>query len=137
VDLVLGGVDPPCLGEDLGGDGARQGLLMANPKARDRRVVGDLVGADHPEGDVLAAAALDSARRAFADGVGVGEQRHHHRRIVGGGAVAVGPIGRVEGLEVELGDGLDHEPGEVVVVEPIAEVRREEHRLVAVAARKF
>ena len=99
MDLVLGGVDPAGLGEDLGGDllvgadrpvggvggelGAvdgdhadvddpglaaepedlaeeiRQGLLVADPKAGDRRVVGRLVGADHPEGDVLAAAALD------------------------------------------------------------------------------
>ena len=101
MDLVLGGVDAPGLGEDLGGDllvgadrsvggiggelGAvdrdhadvddpglraepqdpaeevRQRRLVANAKAGDRRVVGDLVGADHPEGDVLAAAALDPA----------------------------------------------------------------------------
>jgi hypothetical protein len=37
-----------------------QRLLVADAKARDRRVIGNLVGADHPEGDVLAAAALDS-----------------------------------------------------------------------------
>jgi hypothetical protein len=54
--------------------------------------------------------------------------------FVGGGAVAVGAVGGVEGLEIELVDRLDHEPGEVVVVEPVAEVRRQEHRLVAVAA---
>jgi hypothetical protein len=48
--------------------------------------------------------------------------------------VAVGAIGGVEGLEVELSHRVDHEPGEVIVVEPVAEVRRQEHRLVAVAA---
>ena len=42
--------------------GANQRLLVADPKAGDRRVVGDLVGADHPKGDVLATAALDRAR---------------------------------------------------------------------------
>ena len=39
----------------------------------------------------------------------------------------------VERLEVELPHRVDHEPGEVVVVEPVAQVRRQEHRLVAVA----
>jgi hypothetical protein len=62
---------------------------VADPKPGDRRVVGDLVGADHPEGDVLATAALDPARASPADAVGVGEQGEHHFRIVGGGAVAV------------------------------------------------
>jgi hypothetical protein len=48
----------------------------------------------------------------------IGKERHHHLRIGGGAAVAVGAVGGVEGLEVELGDRVDHEPGEVVVVEP-------------------
>ena len=47
--------------------------------------------------------------------------------------MAVGSVGGVEGLEVELLDRVDHEPGEVVVCEPVAEVRRQKHRLVAVA----
>ena len=70
--------------------------------------------------------------RALADRVGVGEQGHHHLRVVGGAAVAVGAVGGVEGLEVELLDRLDHEPGEVVFVEPVAQVRRQQHRLVTV-----
>ncbi|GAA0673961.1 hypothetical protein GCM10010193_28450 [Kitasatospora atroaurantiaca] len=39
---------------------------MADPEAGDRRVVGGLVCADHPEGDVLAAAALDPVRASLA-----------------------------------------------------------------------
>jgi hypothetical protein len=31
-------------------------------------------------------------------------------------------------------DRIDHEPGEVVGIEPVAKIGREEHRLVAVAA---
>lgn len=50
---------------------ASEGLLVADPEAGDRRVVGGLVCADHPEGDVLAAAALDPARASLADAVGV------------------------------------------------------------------
>ena len=108
-------------------------FLVADPKPGDRRVVGDLVRADHPEGDVLATAALDPPRASLADAVGVGEQADHHLRLVGGGAVAVGAIGGVEGLEVELLDRLDHEPGEVVVGQPIAQVRRQQQRLVSIA----
>ena len=48
--------EPQDLAEEV-----RQGLFVANAKASDRRVVGALVGADHPEGDVLSAAALDCA----------------------------------------------------------------------------
>jgi hypothetical protein len=40
----------------------RERGLVANAKARDGGMVGDLVGADHPEGDVLSAAALDLPR---------------------------------------------------------------------------
>jgi hypothetical protein len=98
--------------------------LVADPEAGDRRVVGDLVGADHPEGDVLATAALDRSRGALADRVGVGEQGEHHLRLVGGGAVAVGSVGAVEGLELELLDRFDHEPGEVIGGQPVAQVRR-------------
>jgi hypothetical protein len=44
---------------------------------------------------------------------------------VGGGAVAVLPVGGVEGLEVELRHRVDDEPGEVVVIEPVTQVRRQ------------
>jgi len=51
------GAKPEHLAEELG-----ERRLVAHPKARDRRVVGKLVGADHPEGDVLATTALDAPR---------------------------------------------------------------------------
>jgi hypothetical protein len=69
------------------------------------------VRADYPEGDVLAAAALDPPRRALAHAVGVGQQREHHPRVVGRAAVAVGAVGGIERPKVELLDRLDHEPG--------------------------
>jgi hypothetical protein len=106
---------------------------VANPKAGDRRVVGDPVGADNPEGDVLAAAALDPPRASLPGAVGVGEQGEHHLRIVRRSAVAVGAVGGVERLEVEFVDRLDHEPGEVILRQPVAEIRRQEQGLAAVA----
>ena len=98
----------------------RQGLLVADSEARDRRVVGELVRADHPEGDVFTAAALDPPRRALAHAVGVDEQGEHHLGVVRCTTVAIGAVGGVEGLEVELLDRLDHEPGEVVFIQPVA-----------------
>ena len=47
--------------EDLAEE-VSESLLVADSEAGDRGVVGSLVRADHPEGDVLAAAALDPSR---------------------------------------------------------------------------
>jgi hypothetical protein len=176
VDVVLGGVDPARLLEDLAGDvvvaaerlvgsvrpdfravdrdqaggdepgvGAqpkhlreelRQGLLVADAEAGDRGVVRHLARGDHAEGDVLAQAALDRPGRALADRVGVDDERDHHLRVVGRAAVAVPAIGGVEAAEVERLDRLDHEPGEVVLVEPLAQVRGQQHRLLSVTAKE-
>jgi hypothetical protein len=35
---------------------------MTDAEARDRRVIGRLVGGDHPDGNIVAAAPLDAAR---------------------------------------------------------------------------
>jgi hypothetical protein len=109
-----------------------QSSVVASTVTADRRVVGALVGADHPEGDVLPAAALDRARGALADRVGVDEEGDHHLRVVSGG-VAVRSVGGVEGLEVELVDRLDHEPREVIGGQPVAQVGWQQQRLVTVA----
>ena len=39
--------------------------------------------------------------------------------------MAVGAVGGVEGLEIELVYRLDHEPGEMVLVKPVTQVGRE------------
>jgi hypothetical protein len=51
-------------------------------------------------------------------------------------AVAVVAVLAVEGLKVELVDGVEDEPGEVALGEPVAQVRGEQEGLVAVAAQK-
>ena len=89
-------------------------MLVTGTEARDRRVVGDAVCADDANGDVFYAAALDLARRALADRVGVEQERDHHPRVEGGAAPAVRAIGRVERPEFHRGDGVEHVPGEVV-----------------------
>jgi hypothetical protein len=145
--LPIGGVcsDPGAVDGDradrdqagLGAEGEhlakepRELVLVAGPKARDRRVVGLLVGGDHPEGDVLDQAAFDLSRGALGDRVGVEQQGDHW--VVGRSAPAVVPVVRKERLQVHLRDGIENEPGEVVVGQPLAQVGRQEQLLVAVA----
>ena len=82
MDLILGGVDAPGLGEDLGGDL----LVAADRSVRSRG--GELGAVDRDHADVddpgLPAEPEDLAEESRQPGE----------------AVAIGPIGGVEGLEV-------------------------------------
>ena len=157
-DRLVGAVGPPAgVGGQLGaveGDqperdqaGARaqakdvaeqlaERALVAHAEAGDRGVVGDLVGCDHAEGDVLGAAALDRPRGALADRVGVDNEREHHLRIEGGPPPAVGAVGGVEAAEVDLLDRIEHEPGQVILGQPLAQARRQEQLLIALAGQE-
>jgi hypothetical protein len=55
---------------------------------------------------------------------------------VGRATVAVRAVGGVEGLQVERLDRLDHKPGEVVLIQPVAQVRRQQQGLISVAAKE-
>ena len=106
--------------------------LVARPEARDRRVIRDVVGADHAEGDVVATVTLYPARRAHPDRVGIDEQRDHHRRVVGRAAPAVLAISRIKRRQVHLGDRLQHKPREVILGQPLPQARREQQLLIAI-----
>ena len=110
--------------------GQRRLVALAEP--RDRRVIRALVGADHPRGDVLDAAALDAPRRALADRVAVEQQRDHHRRIVRRPALAVVAVGRVERLQIQRRDGVDDEPREMTLGQPLAQARRQQQLLITI-----
>ena len=109
-----------------------QRALVADPEARDRGVIGRLVGRDHPERDVLATAPLDPPRRTLPDRVRVHDQRHHHRRIVRRAAPPVRAIGSQERGQIELADRLDHKPREVILGQPLAQARRQQQLLLAI-----
>jgi hypothetical protein len=121
------GAQPQHLTEEIA-----QRALVADPKARDRGVIGRLVGRDHPERDVLAAPSLDPARGALADRIRVHDQRHHHRRIMRGSAVPVGAIGGKERGQLKLADRVDHKPRKVVLGQPFAQTRRQQQLLLAI-----
>jgi hypothetical protein len=110
--------------------GQRRLVALAEP--RDRRVIRPLVSADHPGRHVFDTAALKAPRRALPDRIAVEQQRDHHRRIVCPTTMPVDPVGGVEGRQIELRDGVDHEPREVALREPVAQARRQQQLLIAI-----
>jgi hypothetical protein len=88
-------------------------------------MVGDPIGADHPIGDVLATAALDTARRALLGGIGVEQQRDHHRRLTSGATMAIGAVIGVELAHIHLLNRLDHQPRQVILRQPLTQRRRQ------------
>ena len=109
---------------------------MALEEPRDRRVIRTLLGRQHPEGDVLLAGALDRARGPDPARVRVQQQADHHRRVIRRPAAPIDPIGAIERLQIDLGNSVDHKPGEVPRRQPLAHVRRHQKRLVAITRNK-
>lgn len=103
---------------------------MALAKAGDRRVVGSLVGGDDPERHVDMARPLDLAGGADPLAVGVEEEGDHRRRLVCGPTPTVGAVAGVESIEIHLGHGVEDEPGQVVLGQPVEERRGQQEELV-------
>jgi len=97
-------------------------VLVALDEPRDRRVIGLLLRRQHPKRDVLVTGPLDHPRRPDAARVGIEQQRDHHRRVIGRPAAAVDAIGRIERVEIHLGDRVDHKPREMPRRQPLADV---------------
>ena len=109
---------------------------MAGAEPRDGHVVRGVVAGQHAERQVLGAAPLDLPGGAHPDGVGVQQHAQQQLGVVGRSAVPVGPVDGKERSQVELVDHVKHEPGEVVGGQPVAQVRREQERLVAAAGQE-
>src|SRR3954453_5087015 len=56
----------------------------------------------------------------------------HHRRIVRRPAPAVLAIASQEGAQIHRVDGVEHEPREVVLRQPLAQARRQQQLLLAI-----
>jgi hypothetical protein len=111
-------------------------LLVTLDEPSDRRVIRPLLRRDHPKRDILLTGAFDRPRRRHPPRVRVEQQRDHHRRVIGRPAAAVDAIGRVERIEIHLGDGIDHESREVIHRQPLADIRRHQERLLTITRDK-
>ena len=105
---------------------------MAAAELRDRRVIRRDVAGHNAVGDVLDARALDAARRPVPARIRVKQQRDHHRRLVGRPAVPVGSIVGVERRQIQLADGLQHRPHQVLLRHPVRHQRRHQKDLLTV-----
>jgi hypothetical protein len=99
-------------------------------------VVRNPVRRQHAKGNVLATTPLDPAARTLAERVGVQQQHDHHRRLERGSTPAVLPIGAVDGAQIDLLDGVEHEPGEVILRQPLAQAWRQQQLLVAITRKE-
>ena len=62
---------------------------------------------------------FDASAGAFASAVSVHQKTNHHRRIEGRVADTIGTILFVEWLEVDLLNGVENEPREMVLWQPV------------------
>ena len=113
-----------------------QGLLVAGPEAGDGHVIGGAVAGKDSEGEVLAAAPLDLPGGADAGAVGIQQHPQQHPGLVGGPPVPVGSVRGQERAQVQLVDHVEHEPGQMVGWQPVAQVGWEQERLVAVTGKE-
>jgi hypothetical protein len=109
---------------------------MTLAKPRDRRVVGNLMSSDNAKGHVLLTRSLDRARRPDPARVRVEQQRDHHRRLKRRPAVPVLPVGGVERAQIHLRHRVEHEPRKVRLRQPVADVGRQQKRLLAAGRMK-
>jgi hypothetical protein len=114
---------------------ARDRVLVALDEPREGRVVRALLRCKHPEGDVFLARALDHARGPPAR-IGIKQQRDHHRRVRGRPTAPIHAIGRIEGFEVHLADGVDDKPRKVPRRQPLTDIGRHQKRLLAITRDK-
>src|SRR5215217_2931389 len=109
-------------------------VLVAGAKPGDRGVIRRLVGADHPERDVLATPPLDRARRAHPDRTRVEQPRDHHRRVMRRAAPPVLAIRPIKRPQIQLLHRREHKPSEKVLRKPLAQRRRQQQHLITVTA---
>jgi len=109
---------------------------VALAEAGDRGVVGSLVGGDYPERHIDVTCSLDLAGGAYPLAVGVEKEGDHRRRLVCGPTPAVGAVAGVEGVEIHLGHGVEDEPGQVVLRQPVEERRGQQEELVTLDSKE-
>lgn len=103
---------------------------------RDRRVVGPVVPAQHPERDIQDAAALDLARGPHAHRVRMQQHRHHQRRIERRPTLTIRPVHPVERAQIQLADHRQHQPRQLTLTKPVPNIRRQQERLIDISPDK-
>ena len=107
----------------------RKRLRVSAAEPGDRHVVRRQVASQHPERNVFNTTPFDHPRRPHTGAVRVQQQRDHHRRVIRRPAMPIRSIHAKEPVQVDLIDDVDHEPGQVILRQPVRHVRRHQELL--------
>jgi len=99
-------------------------------------MVRGLVGGQDSKGNVFDASSFELAGGAHAQAVAVQQHAQQELGVIGGVPVTVVAVGQVKGCQVELVDHVEDEPGEMILGEPVAQVRGQQEGLVALCAQE-
>jgi hypothetical protein len=93
------------------------------------------IGGHETHPDIAVRRALDPPARKYPVGIAVDQQRQHHPRVIlrRTGAAMV----HLEGAHLDPIDRLDHEMRQIVLRNPVPEIRRKQKCLVPLALDKF
>jgi hypothetical protein len=90
------------------------------------------MGGNHATSDVFDARPLDRRRRPSSTRPAVQQQREHHRRLVGSAPMTVVAVGGIERRRIHHRHGVDDEPRQMVLRQPLPNVRRQQERLLTI-----
>ena len=119
--------EPEHLPEQLG-----QRRLVTLDKPRDRRVIRHLEHRDHPTRHILTARPLDRPRRPHPTRVAIQQQSHHHRRVIGPPPHPIPTIRPIKPTEVQARDSVQDKPRQMILRQPIPDIRRHQERLITI-----
>src|SRR5580704_11660214 len=110
--------------------------LMTRAEPRDRGVIRRSVSANHPARNILPTTPLDRPGGPLTHGIAIEQQRDHHRRIVRRTTVPVSPISTIEPGEIKRLDSVQHEPRDMVLIQPIPQARRQQQLQLPITQQK-
>ena len=108
--------------------GQRGQMLLA--EVTDRPEIRPLVRREDAKRHILFQLAGNLPRSRYAHGVGIEQNRDQHPRIVGGIAARHPTIGLEDRRQVQFGDQIRDEVGQVVLWQPLPQRRRQQPQLV-------
>ncbi len=109
---------------------------MGLPEPGDRRVIGALIGRDHPKGHIPLAQPLNPSTRPFSQAIRIQQQRHHHGRLVRRRSPAIRSIGPGHGRQIHLGYRVQDEPGQIAFRQPVLQCRGQQIELRSLTGEK-
>jgi hypothetical protein len=112
------------------GEQRLESILVLGAEPRDRRVIWPVLGAEHTEGHISQAPALDLPRGPHALAVRIDQQGQQHVRVIARRPGTAHTPADVKSTGIQRLDRLQQEPHHVIRGQPLPHVRRHQERLI-------